>query len=630
MKVLLLIFVMSFFSENVLAYNPVATITNLRGRVSVLRPGALLASQVKVGDRLEEDTSILTGPKSFVKLTFDNGSIINLGPQSKIVVYQIDDTSKTGLVGLLKGKMRAMINRDEVSETKGLKRFYLRTRSAAMGVRGTDFLVGYQPENNATVLLTYSGKVAITKLDPSIDVTSAQDYSDGKVSARKINQEALKRLIHGEKIGVNDFENIMAHSPIYTVAQGQFSGTYNKLKKPTGPVNISPYQFTALSSNEEFLENPPGQLNTDLSSIFSLKPQIPTEVDPKGLYQAKKEIYYPQAGGHLDLESGFYIPPGKNAPWDARRKTYTASKSTGLIDVKTGQYAPPYGLKLDPLKGFVLDEKVVSKMDSKDQKLLVVAQSQLNTDLAQDILLGQENVPLSVYTLSMPEEYQKNTFVFSYQSVNTTRNKSSSIYPEVEYSADTQSALSIGWSQPSADNWRPFSRLGFQSMDYKSLATLGYTISSDAKKVSTLYHLTLGASYLISTRWELGLSVSLVQDSYTYFKDNLGTTELSLEHLTTTRPGVHSRFLLFSHKRLTGELLAGFEFLLSKKKGDLDSSLGTSYSGHLALNYWANHDWFFRLSGGVKNESLTITTSFEEADLSKSDTQVVLDIGLVL
>src|SRR5690606_13003721 len=66
-----------------------------------------------------------------------------------------------GLVSLLKGKMRSQIVPDNTNNDK----YIIRTRTAAMGVRGTDFQSTFNPENRATSLVTFKGQVAMARLD---------------------------------------------------------------------------------------------------------------------------------------------------------------------------------------------------------------------------------------------------------------------------------------------------------------------------------------------------------------------------------------------------------------------------------------------------------------------------------
>src|SRR5690606_21427153 len=127
-----------------------AKVIRLRGYATQLSPGAKNARVVELGQKVFEDTSILTKEKSLVVLEFSDGARMTIGPDSKVVVTKVRDDGP-GLVSLLKGKMRSQIVPDNTNNDK----YIIRTRTAAMGVRGTDFQSTFNPENRATSLVTF-------------------------------------------------------------------------------------------------------------------------------------------------------------------------------------------------------------------------------------------------------------------------------------------------------------------------------------------------------------------------------------------------------------------------------------------------------------------------------------------
>ena len=71
----------------------IAEVVKIRGDVTMLAPRARLAHKVEIGDKFLEDTSILTGSKSFIKIKFIDNTEINLGPDSKIVIAEMKKDS---------------------------------------------------------------------------------------------------------------------------------------------------------------------------------------------------------------------------------------------------------------------------------------------------------------------------------------------------------------------------------------------------------------------------------------------------------------------------------------------------------------------------------------------------------
>ena len=60
-----------------------AKVILVRGKVTQLAPGELIARKVSKGEELKVDTSILTEKGSFVRLNLKDGSVLSLGPESK-------------------------------------------------------------------------------------------------------------------------------------------------------------------------------------------------------------------------------------------------------------------------------------------------------------------------------------------------------------------------------------------------------------------------------------------------------------------------------------------------------------------------------------------------------------------
>jgi len=92
---------------------PFGVVTKVRGKVSVLKPHAKTADLLKVGDHLEEDTSILTHAKSFARIKLTGKSLLNIGPNSKVILKSITKSDST-LLSLLKGQVRAKITSEKI------------------------------------------------------------------------------------------------------------------------------------------------------------------------------------------------------------------------------------------------------------------------------------------------------------------------------------------------------------------------------------------------------------------------------------------------------------------------------------------------------------------------------------
>ena len=91
-----------------------AKVILVRGKVTQLAPGELIARKVSKGEELKMDTSILTEKGSFVRLNLKDGSVLSLGPESKLVLSKIGESDKDqSVINLLKGTIRNKIKKSQ-------------------------------------------------------------------------------------------------------------------------------------------------------------------------------------------------------------------------------------------------------------------------------------------------------------------------------------------------------------------------------------------------------------------------------------------------------------------------------------------------------------------------------------
>ena len=163
-KCLFLTFLLLLSSPKIWSSETIAEAVIVRGKVTVLELGELQAKVVKKGTKFKKDASILTGPRSFIRIKFKDQSLASLGPKSKMVVNQVGK-KRTGFISLIKGKLRTKVIKKgtKLTKEKNSHTLFIKTTTASLGVRGTDFQVVYNSKNKVTSLLTYEGEVQISK-----------------------------------------------------------------------------------------------------------------------------------------------------------------------------------------------------------------------------------------------------------------------------------------------------------------------------------------------------------------------------------------------------------------------------------------------------------------------------------
>jgi len=124
-----------------------------------------------VGDTIETDS------KTAIRLGFEDGSEVVLSPDSKIKIDSLEDEegNDVPLIELISGKIRSMIG-EGIRKWRGSHKFFIKSKDAVMGVRGTDFITDVT-----------SGETEVHTIEGTVDVS--QDMASFKGNKRR----ALKK-----------------------------------------------------------------------------------------------------------------------------------------------------------------------------------------------------------------------------------------------------------------------------------------------------------------------------------------------------------------------------------------------------------------------------------------------------
>lgn len=336
----------------------VAKVIILRGQVKArLTNGTII--EVKADQSIPEGSVLQTAEKSFVKLIFIDKSQMNLGPNSQMIINSFPK-KEAGIITLVKGQIRSQVTKDYMEIVdKSKSKLYIKTKTAAMGIRGTDFQVNFNPENQNTSLITFEGKVAMAHIDKG---AREERFDQGKLE-RVVSSEKAVMVEHGQISAVN----------------------LNVAERAMTPTLLGAKQIDALKENEtgikESSEGDKKQFRNPLppgadSAIFSnISPEMAKgsdnspKGDPNGFFNAKTGEYKLPAGSVIDLNTVNIIPPPANAVFDPNTKTYVVPESYGKIDKITGEYKAPEGLKLGTDGKFILiDSEAYSKSQTVNKE----------------------------------------------------------------------------------------------------------------------------------------------------------------------------------------------------------------------------------------------------------------------
>lgn len=183
----------------------IATLEVLKSKVKVIRDGKLVEIG-SFGTILEDKDQIETNDRGKVKIVMNSGDVLFLAPNARLVVNQNSSAHN----GFLKriflsiwGKIRVQAVKDKRRELK------VKTSTATIGVKGTDFVVEYKNKN--TNVATIRGLVEMTSLknNQSLFIPKGKMSGvnfDGKIlPLEDIVGKAIDGVeVSGERIDAND------------------------------------------------------------------------------------------------------------------------------------------------------------------------------------------------------------------------------------------------------------------------------------------------------------------------------------------------------------------------------------------------------------------------------------------
>jgi hypothetical protein len=174
-----LLFASLFVSVSALAGDGVFMVVKGDIRVQSKASGEVKA---KVGSKVTEGDIVIAGPDSRAKIVMVDKNVLNISPDTKIVIekYKFDQAKdeKNVSLNVLYGKVRSTVNQKYDGEKNS---FNIKTPSAVAGVRGTDFITGFNPTTNSSKIVTFEGQVLTgSGMDASGKILNAVAVNPGQ------------------------------------------------------------------------------------------------------------------------------------------------------------------------------------------------------------------------------------------------------------------------------------------------------------------------------------------------------------------------------------------------------------------------------------------------------------------
>ncbi len=145
--------------------NSVGTVTKVEGKAFVMHGDKSVAYRLKAELPLFQDDTVITGERARINMRLNDGSQITLAANSTIVInksiYDPKNKTRSSFIGMGLGKVRFWIKK-----ITGYKQseFKVKTKTAILGVRGTDFCVLSMPLYTKVVALKDKSLIEIQSL----------------------------------------------------------------------------------------------------------------------------------------------------------------------------------------------------------------------------------------------------------------------------------------------------------------------------------------------------------------------------------------------------------------------------------------------------------------------------------
>ena len=222
----------------------VGTITALKGNATISRETKVLTA--KTGFKIEEKDIIKTSLDTKMQIIFNDETIITLGKNTTFSVNKYlfeNDVKPIANFGLFKGAMRTITGKiGKIAPD----RFKVKTNTASIGIRGTNFTITIMPNGSQKVFCTFGAisvkiknKSFIVKQGFKIDITPKGKAKVKKFTPnelKKVNKESLNEKKSSKK-ATKDISKITI--PTSTPIKTEIAET-EKLQTITNPIQTTP------------------------------------------------------------------------------------------------------------------------------------------------------------------------------------------------------------------------------------------------------------------------------------------------------------------------------------------------------------------------------------------------------
>ncbi len=203
----------------------VGKIDMIQGKAILIHLGSTQAYWVKEEYPLFKGDTIITLKGGRIRLQLNDGSILTLASETRLVinqsVYDPDAKSRSSFMGMAVGKARFVVRKIQDALQSDFK---IKTQTAVVGVRGSDFIVEADANVTKVVTLDNTRLEIISLADPKMEQTVLNDYE--KIV---VGHDLMPSAI--ESVSIEDAKRMMREMDIAPVSPEKFQVNAEKLHK---------------------------------------------------------------------------------------------------------------------------------------------------------------------------------------------------------------------------------------------------------------------------------------------------------------------------------------------------------------------------------------------------------------
>jgi hypothetical protein len=153
--------------STVAAAEVVGRLTQVEGRVDILKGGKLPAVALKIDDTVEPGDVIRTKSLSKAQITFIDNSFLTLSQEARIAIeeftFEPGQGKRQAVLEIFQGLALAVVNKIIKAEEPD---FVIKTQTAIVGVRGTE--IGMRNQPNSSTILNFQGRTQVGNIFPEV------------------------------------------------------------------------------------------------------------------------------------------------------------------------------------------------------------------------------------------------------------------------------------------------------------------------------------------------------------------------------------------------------------------------------------------------------------------------------